>query len=58
MLLALAARIDSPAETGAAVASLVARYTEVLTTVGKLGRRNVDVLDEVAARAARKLSGA
>ena len=56
--LVLARRLDSDAETGAAVASLARQYGAVMEDLNKRGRRKVDVVDEIAARMSAKAQGA
>ena len=55
--LALAARIDSPRETGAAVAALAKQLGVVLAELERLGRRAADPLDELRARRDAKRAG-
>jgi hypothetical protein len=54
--LALAQRLDSPRETGAAVAALAKQHSAVLADLEKRGRRAVDPLDELRARRKAKAS--
>lgn len=56
--LALAARIDSPRETGAAVAALAKQHAAMLADLEKRGRRAVDPLDELRERRKRKAASA
>lgn len=55
--LELAARIESPAETGSAVASLSKELRVLLAEVAKPLAREWTPLDELRARRARKLGG-
>ena len=56
--LVLARRLDSDAETGAAVASLARQYQVVMDDLGRRGRRSQDPLDALLARRNAKVSGA
>lgn len=56
--LVLARRLDSDAETGAAVATLAKQYAAYMEDLGKRGKRAADPLDELQQRLLRKVGGA
>lgn len=56
--LVLARRLDSDAETGAAVASLAKQYAVVMDDLRKRGKRAADPLDELRERMMSKARGA
>lgn len=56
--LVLARRLDSPSETGAAVAALAKQYAALMDDLSRRGVRAADPLDELRARLVAKASGA